>query len=113
MENTVTITRAEYDRLRLAAEELDELQAYDGVQADLASGADELIPADFAKRMIGGESPVRVYRELRKMNQSRLADSAGVNRVQLIDIEAGRKNGSVETLRKLANALGVTIDDLI
>jgi transcriptional regulator with XRE-family HTH domain len=36
-----------------------------------------------------------------------------VNRVQIIDIEAGRKTGSVETLRKLAQELGIDIDDLV
>ncbi len=42
-----------------------------------------------------------------------LAKASGVNRVQIADIEAGRGKGSVETLRKLAEALRVTIDDLI
>jgi mRNA interferase RelE/StbE len=36
-----------------------------------------------------------------------------VNRIQIIDIEAGRKTGSVATLRKLATALGVDIEDLL
>jgi mRNA interferase RelE/StbE len=35
------------------------------------------------------------------------------NRVQIADIEAGRKSGSVATLHKLAEALAVTVDDLI
>ena len=63
--------------------------------------------------MIYGESPVRVYRNLRGMTQTALAERSGVNRVQIADIEARRKTGSVETLRKLAAALGVTIDDLV
>ena len=33
--------------------------------------------------------------------------------VPLIDIEAGRKTGSVETLRKLASTLQIEIDDLV
>ena len=35
------------------------------------------------------------------------------NRVQIVDIEADRNSGSVRTLRKLADALGVTVDDLV
>jgi hypothetical protein len=31
--------------------------------------------------------------------------------VQIADIEAGTKTGSVETLKKLADALGVALDD--
>ena len=32
---------------------------------------------------------------------------------QIADIEAGRKTGSIETVRKLADALNVAIDDLV
>lgn len=56
---------------------------------------------------------MRVYRELRGLTQMALFEISGVNRVQISDIEAGRKTGSVVTLRKLADALGLTIDDLL
>jgi mRNA interferase RelE/StbE len=42
-----------------------------------------------------------------------LFTTSGVNRVQIADIEAGRKSGSVETILKLADALGVAIDELV
>jgi mRNA interferase RelE/StbE len=42
-----------------------------------------------------------------------LFEKSGVNRVQIADIEAGRKSGSVETIRKLADALEVAMDDLV
>lgn len=113
MDETITIDRAEYERLSAAAEELADLHAYDRAKADLASGADELVPAAFAERILDGESPLRVFRELRALTQVRLAERAGVNRVQIADIEAGRKSGSVETVKKLAEALGVLVDDLI
>jgi DNA-binding XRE family transcriptional regulator len=113
MNDMVTITRAEYDRLRHAEEDLSNLRAYDRAKAALASGADESIPAEFAKRLIDGERPLRVYRDLRELTQTQLAKASGVNRVQIVDIEAGRKAGSIETVRKLADALGVAVDDLI
>lgn len=113
MNEMVTITRKEYDRLRHAAEDQGDLRAYDRAKAALASGADEAIPAEFAKRLIGGERPLPVYRALRGLTQTQLAQASGVNRVQIADIEAGRKTGSVETIRKLAAALGVAVDDLV
>jgi mRNA interferase RelE/StbE len=113
MNEMVTIPREEYERLREAAEDLADIAAYDRVKADLAAGREELIPSEFVDRMLGGESPLRVYREFRGMTQSALSAAAGVNRVQIADIEAGRKSGSIDTVRKLATALGVTIDDLV
>ena len=113
MNKMVTIPREEYDRLREAAEDLADLRAYDGTKAALAAGEEELVPADYAKRLIAGESPLRVWRELRGLSQVRLGAVSGVNRVQIADIEVGRGKGSVETVRKLAEALGVKVDDLV
>ncbi len=109
----MTIPQAEYDRLREAADDLADLNAYDGAKAALAAGEEELVPADFAKRLIAGESPLRVWRELRGLSQVTLGKASGVNRVQIADIEAERGKGSVETVRKLADALGVRVDDLV
>ncbi|MFV0645437.1 MAG: helix-turn-helix transcriptional regulator [Sphingomonadaceae bacterium] len=113
MNEMVTITRAEYDRLLSVADDFADMQAIERARAALASGEEELIPAEYANRIIDGESPVRVFRDLRGLTQVALADASGVNRVQIADIEAGRGRGSVETLRKLADALGLTIDDLV
>ena len=112
MNEMVTIPREEYDRLRAAAEDLADLQSYDRAKAALAAGTEELIPADYANRLLNGESPLRVYRDLRGMTQAALAAKAGVNRVTVAEIETGRKQGSVATLRTLADALGVIMDDL-
>lgn len=112
MTEMVTIPRAEYDHLRAAAADLADLQSFDRSKAVLAAGEDELIPAGHANRLLNGESALRVYRDLRGLTQTALAEKAGVNRVTVAEIETGRKHGSVSTLRALADALGVTLDDL-
>lgn len=109
MNDMITIPRAEYDRLREAAEDLADLMAYERA---IASG-EESIPSEFANRLIDGENPVRVFREFRDLTQTALSKASGVNRVQIADIETGRSVGSVQTMRKLAEALRVTIDDLV
>lgn len=108
----VSIPRAEYDRLRAATEDLADLQSFDRAKAALASDEEELIPADYASRLLNGDNPLRVYRDLRGLTQAELAARAGVSRVTVAEIETGRKQGSIATLRKLADALGVTLDDL-
>ena len=54
-----------------------------------------------------------MWREHRGLTQSGLARASGVHRVVVADIEAGRKGGSVRSLKALAAALGVGIDDLV
>ena len=112
MNEMVTIPREEYDRLQAASEDLADLQSYDRAKAALAAGEEELVPADFINRLLNGESPLHVYRDLRGLTQAALAARAGVNRVTVTEIETGRKQGSVSTLRALANALDVALDDL-
>jgi hypothetical protein len=63
-----------------AVEDLADLRAYDGAKAALAAGEDELVPADYAKRLIAGEGPLRVWRELRGLSQVKLGAVSGVNR---------------------------------
>lgn len=109
MVETVTITRDEYERLREAAEDLADLRAYDRAMAEGGEG----IPHEFVARMIDGEHPVRVLRDWRGMSAADLSRAANVNRVQVHEIETGKKRGSVETVRRLADALGVSVDDLI
>ena len=89
------------------------MQAALSARARIEAGTDELVPAAVADRLIDGISPLKVWREYRGLSQSALARGADVNRVQIADIEANRATSSVQTLRALADALRVNVDDLI
>ena len=73
---------------------------------------EEDVPIAFARRMWDGESPVRVWRELRAMKTADLTAAADVSPSDLSAIERGAKRGSVNALKRLAAALGVGIEDL-
>ncbi len=66
-----------------------------------------------AERLIGGENPVKLWREKQGWTQRALAGAAGISPSLLAEIEGGTKTGSVETLRKLAHALKVDLDALV
>lgn len=53
MTDTVTIPRAEYERLCAAEEDLADLQAALAVQARIDAGAEELVPW-FGRRLVTG-----------------------------------------------------------
>lgn len=112
MADTITIDRAEYDRLVSIAEDAEDLRSVADWRARLAAGEEEMIPAAFANRILDGEHPIRVWREYRGFSQVELARRSGINRVVIADVEAGRKGGSLATFKAVADALGVTIDDL-
>jgi mRNA interferase RelE/StbE len=105
----VTIPRAEYDRLVADSETLADLAAYDAVRAEAGEG----MPLAVFYRIVSGENPVKVIREWRGLAQAELARRADLHRVQLHDIETGKSRGSVETLKAIAVALDVGMDDVV
>jgi len=113
MGEMITIPLDEYEALKIAAEDLADVLSYDRATAALASGEDELIPSQYVQRLLAGEPPLRVWREVRGLSQTALARISGINRVQIVNIESGQRTGSVATLKKLAVALAIQIDDLI
>lgn len=113
MTETVTIPKTEYQRLRSLEEDAVDIRAALAVQARIDAGAEEFVPETVVNRLIDGESPLRVWREYRGLSQAALARAADTSRVQIVAIEAARRTGSVHTLRRLADALGVGLDDLV
>lgn len=113
MNETVTIPKAEYQRLCAVEEDLADVRAALSVQARIDSGTEEFVPETVLSRLIDGEPPLRVWREHRGHSQASLARAAHTSRVQIVEIEAARRTGSVHTLRRLADALDVGLDDLV
>lgn len=73
----------------------------------------EQAPAEIVRRLAAGESPVRVWREYRRLTARALAAQAGISPSMLSEIETGEKDGSVRTLAALARLLRVDVDDLL
>jgi DNA-binding Xre family transcriptional regulator len=73
---------------------------------------EERVPIGVVDRLIAGENPVRVWREHRGHSLRRLAERAGIGIGYLSQIENGERKGTVETLKKIAAALDVELDDL-
>ncbi|MHC1999554.1 helix-turn-helix domain-containing protein [Methylobacterium sp. CM6241] len=112
-ERLVLIPEAEYAALVAAAEDAADNAAFDRIEKRLASGEEELIPSDIVDRLLDGENRVRVWREHRGMSAKQLAEKAGIAKPFLSQIETGKREGTVDTLRKIADALSLTIDDLV
>ncbi len=112
-ERMVVLSLKEYEQLREAAANLEDVHAYDEAKQRLSAGGDELIPAEFADRILDGENPVRVWREFRGLNIKELAEKANISAAYLSQIESGKRGGSISTTKALAVALSLDVDDLV
>jgi DNA-binding XRE family transcriptional regulator len=111
-ETLVVLPEADFLRMRDAAEMAYDIAAYDEAKRQLSSGEDEIMPADIAERLLAGENPVRVWRDHRGLSAKALCQAVGIAQGYLSQIETGKREGSIETLRKIAAELSVSLDDL-
>lgn len=107
-ETLVVLPLAEYENLLEKAD----IAAADKVKADIAAGRDELVPSEIVNRLINGENPVKVWRSHRGMTAKGLAAQADLSAPYLSEIESGKKEGSLSVMKRIAEALGVDLDDL-
>ena len=115
---TVTISRIDLESLIDAAENAEDIASVRAWKAYVAAaGHDTAIANSYtaaeAKRLLAGESPVRIWREKRGLTQRALAAAAAIPAGYLNEIERGKKPGSVAAYRVLATTLAVAIEDLI
>jgi DNA-binding Xre family transcriptional regulator len=112
-ERLVVLPESDYRALVEAAEDAADRTAADAFARRLAAGEEEFVPSEVLERLLAGENRVRVWREHRGLSVSALAERAGIAQAFLSQIETGKREGRVETLKQLARALSLTIDDLV
>ena len=104
---------AEFERLREAAETLEEIHIYDQAMQQLAGGDDESFPAVFVHRLLTAPHPLSVWRDYRGFTLAALGKACGVTAAALSQIEKGKREPSASLLKKLAGALRCDMEDLM
>lgn len=112
-ERLAILPEADYLALVEAADDADDREAVRRFRAAVARDEEETLPSEMVERILAGESPVRVWREHRGLTAQALADTAGLAQSYVSQIETGKRDGRIDTLVKLADALGVLVDDLL
>jgi DNA-binding Xre family transcriptional regulator len=108
----VVIPYAEYQKLLDAQEMLADIRAYDEAKARVQAG-EELIPSQVVYALLDGENPIRVWRDFRALTQQQLANEAGISKPYLSQLESGKRRGTTNVLKRIAEALAVSLEDLV
>ncbi len=99
----------EYQRLVEVAEDRADLTLFHEAMAH----DEESLPAEVVNRLLDGESPITVWREYRGLKSNELAAATGLTPGYISMLESGDREGTVNSLRAIAKALNVSMDDLI
>jgi DNA-binding XRE family transcriptional regulator len=102
-----------YLRLVEEAEMLQDVRDYDATVEAIEQGEVELIPGEVVYAILDGENPIRVWREYRGLTQKQLAEAANISKPYLSQLETGKRTGTTEVLTAVANALNLSLDDIV
>lgn len=108
------IARAEGRAPALGADESapDEPVA-DAFTEALAHEMEEIVPSGFLDRLLSGANPIMVWREYRGLSVVDLAEAAGLPAPRIALLESGEATGQPSEMRAIAEALQLSVDDLV
>lgn len=112
-EKFAIIPLAVYEKLIEMIEDAQDVADAKAIEERIARGEGEYMPASVVNVILDGESPVKVYREYRKKTQAELAAEAGLSVDMIKKIESGKSDGSLKSLKAIAKALKVDLEDII
>jgi CelD/BcsL family acetyltransferase involved in cellulose biosynthesis len=110
------LPRKDYEALVAKAAEADEdagtARLVARARKEIAAGA-PLIPKQVIDRIAKGESALRVLREWRDVPQLYLSSKTDIGQGYLSDLENGRRKGTADVWKRIANVLDVPLDLLV
>jgi hypothetical protein len=102
----ILFARSDYEQF------IDLIEDRRAIEAHGRTRQEEAVPSAIVDRLLAGENPIRVWREFRSLSLADLAGKTALSKGFLSDIENGKRTGTVDTLKSIAAALGVDLDDV-
>lgn len=102
----------DYQRLLDVAEDREDVLNAMAAEKRRIEG-EEYLPAEMVDRILNGESALKIWRKYRGMTLDQLAAKAETKQSMLSMIETGQRRGSPVLWRALADAMGVSVDDIL
>lgn len=111
-EEMAVLPRAEYEALVAAAEQDDDKAdsaLFQERMAELERGAAHRLPEAVSAAMLRGESLLAALRKAKKMTQTYVRFKTNISQGYLSDLESGKRTGSVDTLKLLADCYEIPL----
>jgi ribosome-binding protein aMBF1 (putative translation factor) len=106
----VIISMEAYENITQQLEELEDIEAYIKVK----SSKQESFPLSIVEKLIlGEESKIKIFREYRGQNVTRLSKMLNISESYLSQIENHKRKGNIELYKKIATTLEIDLELLI
>jgi len=104
---------SEYKKLQEALEDANDIKDIEASLRAIQEGKEIPIPGEVTFAILDGVNPIRAWREHKQMKMNTLAKKVGISSAYLSQIENGKRNPTVDTLKTIAKELKIDIDMLI
>lgn len=103
----------EYMKIQELIEDIEDKRDIEEYFNLLKRGEEQAIPSEVTFAILQGVNPIRAWREYKQIKVRELAKRAGITSSYLSQIETGKRNPTIDTLKAIAEALAIDIEMLI
>ena len=103
----------EYIKIQELMDDIEDRKDIEKYVQAIESGEEQNIPGEVTFAILEGIHPIRAWREYKQITVRELAKRASITSSYLSQIETGKRNPTIDTLKSIAEALGIDVEILI
>jgi len=104
---------SEYKKMQEELEDAADIKDIEESLLAIQKGKEATIPSEVTFSILDGVNPIRAWREHKQVRMSTLAEKIGISSAYLSQIENGKRNPTIVTLKAIAKELKIDIDMLL
>jgi DNA-binding XRE family transcriptional regulator len=104
---------SEYEKLLEALEDTEDIKDIETNLKAIQEGKEITVPGEVTFAILDGTNPIRAWREFKQIKMNELAGKVGISSAYLSQIENGKRNPTIDTLKSIAKELEIDIEMLI
>ncbi len=107
------IPYGEFIKIQEILEDAEDIKDIEENLKAIEENREIIIPGEVTFAIIDGTHPIRAWREYKNMRINELAKKIGISGSYLSQIENGKRNPTIKTLKNIASALDIEPEMLI
>jgi DNA-binding XRE family transcriptional regulator len=94
-------------------EDSEDINAIEANLKAMQEGREIAVPGEVTFAILDGVSPIRAWREHKQIKMNELAKKVGISPAYLSQIENGKRNPTIDTIKSIAKELNLEVELLI
>ena len=103
----------EFEKIQALLEDAEDIKDIEENLKAIQEGIEKTIPGEITFAILDGTTPIRAWREYKKIKMNELAKRVGISSAYLSQIEKGKRNPTIDTLKMIAKELDLEVEVLL